>query len=204
MTLRVSALDGRVTLTCPGWTGHREAMSFIHAKEAWLRAQTARCLPTSIPALGETIPVFGSPHRIVAGPPGLDEQVLSVRPDRPVPPQVAAILKEAARRRFSDATSRHAALLGRQPGRITLRDTRSRWGSCNARGDLMFSWRLVMAAEAVLDYVAAHEVAHLVRMDHSQVFWDICARLCPTWRDQRDWLRREGAGLHAWRFATGT
>lgn len=64
----------------------------------------------------------------------------------------------------------------------------------------MFSWRLVMAPEEVLDYVAAHEVAHLAHMDHSAAFWAACARLCPDWRAQRDWLRVHGPALHAWRF----
>ncbi len=64
----------------------------------------------------------------------------------------------------------------------------------------MFSWQLVMAPAQVLDYVAAHEVAHLVRMDHSPAFWDLCATLCPDWRRERDWLRRNGGRLHAWRF----
>ena len=64
----------------------------------------------------------------------------------------------------------------------------------------MYSWRLVLAPPEVLDYVAAHEVAHLTHMDHSSAFWDVVARLRPDWRAQRDWLRREGPGLHRYRF----
>ena len=98
-------------------------------------------------------------------------------------PRVAAWLREEARRglrrRRSSATRR---ALGLRPGRISLRDPRSRWGSCTASGDLMFSWRLVMAPAAVLDYVVAHEVAHLAELNHSPRFWAVVRRLCPDYR----------------------
>ncbi len=200
ITLRVSALDGRVTLTRPAGTPAREALAFATEKADWLRAQIAGRRAPRWPALGQAIPVAGEAHAIVAGRPGLGAGQLAVRADRPVGPQVAAVLKQAARARLAGAVGRHAAALDVAPRRITLRDTRSRWGSCSGRGDLMFSWRLVMAPAEVLDYVAAHEVAHLVRMDHSPAFWAVCADLCPGWRAQRDWLRHRGADLHAWRF----
>ena len=94
----------------------------------------------------------------------------------------------------------HAARLGRRFGRVTLRDTRGRWGSCSAAGDLMFSWRLILAPDAVLDYVAAHEVAHLAEMNHSPRFWATLAGLTPEYAAPRDWLRRNGAGLMAYDF----
>ena len=83
---------------------------------------------------------------------------------------------------------------------ITLRDPRSRWGSCSPAGDLMFSWRLVMAPAAVLDYVVAHEVAHLAEMNHSTRFWAVVRRLCPDHAPAREWLRRHGASLHGHRL----
>jgi predicted metal-dependent hydrolase len=91
-------------------------------------------------------------------------------------------------------------VLGLPFGRVTLRDTRSRWGSCTSAGDLMFSWRLIMAPSAVLDYVVAHEVAHLAEMNHSDRFWAQVERLFPDHAAPRAWLRRNGAGLHAWDF----
>ncbi|MBE0554766.1 MAG: M48 family metallopeptidase, partial [Rhodobacteraceae bacterium] len=94
----------------------------------------------------------------------------------------------------------YAGLLGRRVTGITLRDTRSRWGSCTAAGRLMFSWRLIMAPPAVLDYVAAHEAAHLVEMNHSPAYWAVVGRIFPGWQAQRGWLRRHGPGLHALRF----
>jgi predicted metal-dependent hydrolase len=114
--------------------------------------------------------------------------------------RIATFLKSVARLRLAAAAGRHAGALGREVGRLTLRDARSRWGSCTARGDLMFSWRLVMAPPAVLDYVAAHEVAHFEEMNHSPAFWAVVARLCPDYRCHRRWLRCEGAALHRYRF----
>jgi predicted metal-dependent hydrolase len=121
-----------------------------------------------------------------------------------LPPRVGAFLKDAARRGCAGAVARHAARLGRAPRRLTLRDPRSRWGSCTSEGDLMFSWRLAMAPSAVLDYVVAHEVAHLAELNHSPRFWAEVRRLCPDFEAQRAWLRRHGAGLHAFDFASAS
>jgi predicted metal-dependent hydrolase len=113
---------------------------------------------------------------------------------------VLAFLKALARTRLVAASDRYAGLLGQGFAAISLRDARSRWGSCTAEGALMFNWRLVMAPPDVLDYVAAHEVAHLVEMNHSPAFWAVVTRLRPDWKRQRDWLQTQGGALQAYRF----
>ena len=113
---------------------------------------------------------------------------------------VEGLLKAHARDRLAQATERYARQVDRPFSRITLRDTRSRWGSCSAAGSLMYSWRLIMAPPDVLDYVAAHEVAHLREMNHSARFWGLVKKVCPEYNRHRDWLRSEGAGLHRYRF----
>ncbi len=119
-----------------------------------------------------------------------------------LPRRVGDHLKAEARREIAARARAKAAALPtlaprdhRRLGRITLRDTRSRWGSCSHRGDLNFSWRLVFAPLAVLDYVVAHEVAHLAHLDHSPAFWRLCDALSeePGWT--KAWLKRHGAGL---------
>ena len=115
--------------------------------------------------------------------------------------RVKAWLKVRARDRLVAASDHYAALVGRRVSQVTLRDTRSRWGSCTADGALMYSWRLIMAPPRVLDYVAAHEVAHLLEMNHSQAFWDVVARLFPLWQQERIWLKTQGSALQAIRFA---
>ena len=114
--------------------------------------------------------------------------------------RVAAFLKTRARDRLAAASDHYAARLGRPYASLALRDTRSRWGSCTHDGRLMFSWRLAMAPPEVLDYVAAHEVAHLEHMDHSPDFWAATARLLPDYARHRGWLRTHGHELLAWRF----
>jgi hypothetical protein len=116
--------------------------------------------------------------------------------------RAGAFLKHLARDRLTEASDRYARMIGRSYSRITLRDTRSRWGSCTADGALMYSWRLAMAPPAVLDYVAAHEVAHLAQMNHSPAFWAVVARLVPGHAAQRRWLKLQGQTLHGPRFGS--
>lgn len=202
LSLRVSRLDGRVTLTLPSAVSEAEGRRFVQEKADWI-ARAVASVPADCPVVvGAVIPVAGKPYRI-SGDAGrsarLDDGEILAPTTRPGP-AIRALLKAEARGRLAAAVDRHAGRLGRPVGRLTLRDTRSRWGSCSYRGDLMFSWRLVMAPPDVLDYVAAHEVAHLVHMDHSAAFWSVVETLRPDWRKQRDWLRREGETLHRYRF----
>ena len=116
------------------------------------------------------------------------------------PASVKAFLRTRARDALVAASDRYAGLIGRQYSRLTLRDTRSRWGSCSSTGALMYSWRLIMAPPEVLDYVAAHEVAHLAQMNHGPAFWALVEELMPDYAPRRAWLRDHGDRLHALRF----
>lgn len=202
ISLRVSSLDGRVTLTLPPHVPERVACAFAEEKARWISEAVGRVAEPVAVSPGASIPVEGEEIRLVGGPgrsAKLDGGMLSV-PGSRAGIAAEAFLKTLARDRLAMAVDRHAAALGREPGRITLRDPRSRWGSCSAQGNLMFSWRLAMAPPPVLDYVAAHEVAHLAHMDHSSAFWTAVARLFPDHAAQRQWLRRDGQALHRYRF----
>lgn len=204
LSLRISQLDGRATLTLPRRVSEREGYAFLRDREDWLRKHLAGLEPEQQVALGGTVPYRGADLRLVAGPvkrAKLVEDTL-VLPDDPAMAgkRVAAFLKLRARDALAEASDRYAAALGKPYGRITLRDTRSRWGSCSSAGDLMYSWRLVMAPPQVLDYVAAHEVAHLQHMDHSDRFWGAVDRLFPDHKACRAWLRTHGNRLHRVRF----
>ena len=111
--------------------------------------------------------------------------------------RVIDFLKREARRDLEPRILHHASALGVTVKAIRLRDQTSRWGSCTGSGHLSFSWRLVMAPPYVLDYLAAHEVAHLREMNHSRRFWRLVEALCPQTRQARAWLNAEGAKLHA-------
>ena len=165
-------------------------------------------LPERVPIRpGATVPLRGVEHRIVLDPkalrrvqPGHDPggvPVLRVSPRAPDPEAaLLQFLAAEAKANLAAAVARHAAAVGRPVARITLRDTRSRWGSCSSRGALNFSWRLILAPPPVLDYLAAHEVAHLVHMDHSEDFWRVTRRLAPHTDEAEAWLKRHGPGLH--------
>ena len=128
------------------------------------------------------------------------DRVLVPGPEERVAARLLGFLKTHARSRLAEASDRYSARLGRGYARLTLRDTRSRWGSCTADGGLMYSWRLILAPPEVLEYVAAHEVAHLQEMNHSADFWALVTQLYGPYQAQRRWLHREGAALHRIRF----
>ena len=111
--------------------------------------------------------------------------------------RVTRFLRKSATSDLGDAVQRHTEALGVEARRLSVKDTRSRWGSCTSDGRLSFSWRLVCAPPEVLDYVAAHECAHLLEMNHSDRFWAHVARICPAWKRHRNWLREHGQALHA-------
>ncbi len=203
-SLRISQLDGKVTLTLPVRAPLNEGLAFLHDRESWILAHLRARPEAVVVGHGATIPVEGRamPVRAAGGRhPRIEGGQLLVPGDPAAAGRrVRAFLKQVARDRLAAASDRHAAALGREYRGLTLRDTRSRWGSCSAAGNLMYSWRLVMAPAAVLDYVAAHEVAHLEQMNHSPAFWALVARLCPGHDGPRAWLRRDGVTLHRYRF----
>ena len=200
MTLRLSGVDGQVTLTLPRRVPEAEGLAFLREKEDWLRGHLEARAPDVAVGIGSVLPVEGVPSEIR---PGQGRGVLRAEGALLVPGdparagvRVQAWLKARARDRLAEASDRYAAALGRPYTRLTLRDTRSRWGSCSSEGALMYSWRLAMAPPDVLDYVAAHEVAHLAEMNHSPAFWATVAEIAPHPKKSRAWLREHGARLH--------
>lgn len=208
LTLRVDALSEGAVLTLPPGVPRAEAAAFLDRQADWLARALARQPARVSVGPGARLPVGGVEAEVVlaAGarlPPRLEGGCLVVTGPGAPGPRIAAWLKLRARDALMPAVRRYAGMLGREPGPIALRDTRSRWGSCSAAGRLAFSWRLAMAPEPVLDYVAAHEAAHLVEMNHAPAYWTLLERLMPDYREPRAWLKREGARLHAFRFEAG-
>ena len=158
-------------------------------------------------ANGIIIPLRGMPHRIahrrnVRGTVWTESEedggrLLCVAGDAPhVDRRVGDFLRREAKRELEAASKRHAAELGVAIRRISVRDQASRWGSCSTAGVLSFSWRLILAPSFVLNYLAAHEVAHLVEMNHSARFWRLVQRLCPDHERAKVWLDVHGSDLH--------
>ncbi|GGH36666.1 hypothetical protein SAMN05444007_10910 [Cribrihabitans marinus] len=205
ISLRVSRLDGRVTLTLPIGVPEREALDFAQAKAEWIRDHLSNRAEDWQLAPGADLPVEGRSRRVEAA----RGRAVTLSEDRIEVPQAQGgvrlqrFLRELARDRLAAAADVYAARLGRDYARITIRDTRSRWGSCSSEGALMFSWRLILARPEVLNYVAAHEVAHLAEMNHSPAFWAQVARIHGPYDAPRHWLRTHGPDLHRYRFETG-
>lgn len=204
LSLRVSQLDGKVTLTMPPRATDKEGVSFLQDRESWLRKHIGNITEVIVPQIGGSVPFRGGDLAIHAGAVrrAIHRDDALIVPDAvdTIAPRVKAFLKLRARDDLAAASDHYAHLIGRDYSRISLRDTRSRWGSCSSKGVLMYSWRLIMAPPEVLSYVAAHEVAHLVEMNHSQDFWNVVADVMPDYQVHRDWLRRHGNTLHRVRF----
>lgn len=211
LTLRVSRTRRAVIVTLPEKCDIGEAGSFLHRHIDWVRERLGS-IPDPVPfADGATIPLRGEPHAIrftgigrrvapVAlhgGRAGSVFGELHVAGDREhASRRLREWLQDEARRDLDASVGRHARRLGLRPKRIVVRDQTSRWGSCSTTGVLSFSWRLIMAPARILDYVAAHEVAHLAEMNHGPRFWALVARTMPDMDEAKRWLQVYGMDLH--------
>jgi predicted metal-dependent hydrolase len=206
-TLRIDAASRAVVLTIPPRGSVREAKDFAQKHGAWIAARLKR-LPEAAPfSHGVEVPLRGVPHRIVhrRGERGTvwtetaddgECQICVAGEAAHVNRRVGDFLKREAQRDLDAAARRYARELGVAIKRISIRDQSSRWGSCSSTGVLSFSWRLVLAPPYVLDYLAAHEVAHLLELNHSPRFWRLVARLYGSTERAKVWLDVHGTDLH--------
>jgi predicted metal-dependent hydrolase len=206
LLLRMDAATRRFDLVLPRGLPPETALKFLEAQRGWIAARLD-ALPVAVKfAEGAVVPVLGVPHRIrhednpaaplVAPLVAIVDGEIRVRGGpEPVARRVRDHLARLAARELAHRARLHAAAIGGKVTRITVRDTKSRWGSCSAAGSLSFSWRLIMAPEPVLDYVVAHEVAHLLEMNHGPRFWKLVHTMVADPEAQRAWLKRHRAEL---------
>lgn len=200
LSLRVSHLDGSVSLTTPPLANAGQIETFLSEKESWLRKHVQAVPEIESPQIGRSLLFRGQGLPVVGGDVRraklANGQLVVPEEGSRTGPLLKAFLKLQARDALAAASDDFAAQLGRQYTSLSLRDTRSRWGSCTHKGGLMYSWRLIMAPPEVLSYVAAHEVAHLQEMNHSPAFWQVVADLMPDFQTHRTWLKTQGSTLH--------
>ncbi len=208
LIVRVDMTTGAVHVTTPNKRNVKAAISFAHSHADWLIEQRKNVAQAEPFCDGAILPVRGVPHLIrhVAGARSAVQQVAVEGDDLPelqvggdmsfLPRRVTDWLKCQAKNDLNQSVMGHASKLGVRPSRITIRDQSSRWGSCSSTRALSFSWRLIFAPSDVLDYVAAHEVAHLVHMNHGPHFWAAVESLVPSYRQTVTWLETEGPALH--------
>jgi predicted metal-dependent hydrolase len=206
-TLRIHPSDREAILTMPPRGTLADAKDFAQRHGAWIAARLGR-LPKAAPFQpGTVVPLRGVAHRIVhrAGVRGVvwteiresGERIICVAGGAEhIDRRVHDFLKREARRDLAKAAQHYAEALSVKVKRISIRDQSSRWGSCTSAGSLSFSWRLILAPPYVLDYLAAHEVAHLVEMNHSARFWRVVARICGSVERAKIWLDTHGNDLH--------
>ena len=203
ITLRISALDGKITITGPNYVDFKELKNFAESKKSWLKYKRKSFEPPILVSEGIRIPIGGIDTKISFGDfqkPKKVGSILFICRQKTVSTQVKKYFKEICRIHLDFMCNGFAERLGSKIRKITLRDTRSRWGSCSSDGNLMFSWRLAMAPENILAYVAAHEVAHLKHMDHSKDFWETVEYLLGPYKNERTWLKQNGSALHRYKF----
>ncbi|HEY5305133.1 MAG TPA: SprT family zinc-dependent metalloprotease [Pseudolabrys sp.] len=204
-TLRIHSASREVVLTLPPRGSLKQAREFAQKHGAWIAARLKR-LPQPVPFMdGALVPLRGVEHKIVHRPDARgtvwveagDLPALCVAGDGPhLARRLRDYFKKEAKRDLELASKRAAAALGASLKRVSIRDQASRWGSCSTTGVLSYSWRLILAPPYVLDYLAAHEAAHLIEMNHSRAFWRQVARICPEFKRAKTWLDAHGADLH--------
>ena len=195
--LRINAAERTVELVLPRGVSPSTGLRFLAAKRGWIEARL-EALPQQVPFVeGAVVPVLGVSHRIrcdfdpVAPLVRIIDGEIRVRSDPlRLAGRVRAHLVARAQAEISRRAHRLAARIGREVARVSVRDTKSRWGSCSGQGNLSFSWRLIFAPEPVLEYVVAHEVSHLAEMNHGPRFWRLVESLTPNTGAPRTWLKR--------------
>ena len=211
LSIRIDARAGEAVLIAPSERKLAEVVAFARTKADWMRERLAE-RPQGTPIQpGAVIDLFGKPTRMIstggAGAARLTEDadgplIASGGEGEAYARRVENLFKRVARDTLQTRTDIHLRTLGQDAGRgpvkMSIADPKSRWGSCSPHNrSIRYSWRVIMAPPAVIDYLAAHEVAHLVHADHSPAYWAVVQRLIGDHRPFRKWLRENGPALHA-------
>ncbi len=209
LIVKVHPSTGEVTVVAPSRRGLAHAMDFAKSERDWIAKRLAKVPAAVALELGAKFPFRGEIHVVRRGEKGRapvwterdgEDHIIRVSGDAEhTPRRLHDFLKREARKALDARTTHFAAMLGLKPSRITVRDTASRWGSCSSGRSLSFSWRLIFAPSFVLDYVVAHEVAHLREMNHGKRFWALLGELITDVDKPQLWLSQHGSTLH--RFA---
>jgi predicted metal-dependent hydrolase len=206
MIVKVHPSTGEVTVVAPSRHSLNNALDFARSEREWIAKKLEHVPPPVMLGLGAKIPFRGEMHVIRKGEGRRTPVWVDREGDEPVirvsgesehtARRVLDFLKREARKSVDTRAMAYAEYVGINPKRVTVRDTASRWGSCSNTRSLSFSWRLIMAPTYVLDYVVAHEVAHLRHMNHGPRFWALVDEMVADAARPQRWLNQHGTGLH--------
>lgn len=204
MALRLDPRNRLVHLVVPKRANMRTAYLFAEQNKEWIR-EKLRDLPKQVPFKnGEILPILGRDRQIiVCYNPALKTTEITLKKDELIvltnktdpSVRIRRFLIELARQKLTELALEKAVMLRRKIAEISVKDTRSRWGSCTEDGCISFSWRLIFAPSKAFDYVVAHEVSHLCHMDHSDNFWRVCEKASRSYEEGKEWMQLNGHSL---------
>lgn len=202
-----NAKQKNFSLTVPLYTTRSDIDGFLTRAQPWFEKKLKSQSSQITPAHQGTISILGIPYKInfqkdIKKKVIFDDGLVSVLDPKA---QFLPLLEKGIQAKIlgflTEASKRYAKFLNVTVSKVSIRDTHSRWGSCTSAGNLSYSWRLAFAPEEVTKYVCAHEVSHLVHMNHSSAFWKTVEKICPTYKKHRDWLRVHGRQLFLYEFS---
>lgn len=206
LALRLDSKERVMRLTIPKGTPHKHALRFVNQHDDWIQERLLT-LPCITPfADGIEVPILGSLRRIEVNfddtvkrtSVKLQDKIIHVRTNKDDPAnRIERYLRKLAKETLTELSHEKAAQIDKTVRSVAVRDTKSRWGSCSADGSLSYSWRLIFAPYEAMDYVVAHEVAHLQHLDHSRAFWNLCTELSDDYVEGKYWMQNHGNELMA-------
>lgn len=202
LTLRIDEKARIPVLTIPPRCLTRKAVDFVNAHRDWITNMLARIPVSRSFADGDVISIMGKKYTVSHQPRRRggafieQKQLIVCGAKEFMHRRVTDFLKKTAHDRLLELSRQKAALIDRVVHSVSIKDTKSRWGSCSSKSNINYNWRIVLAPAHVIDYLVCHEVSHLRHQDHSPAFWDCVASLCPDYQEGRAWLKVKGKELY--------
>lgn len=201
LVLRIDTKDHCAILSIPKYCLRKQALKFLQENEVWIINTLANLPKLSNFADGDEISVFGNIYKICHENKHkgtrFEGDLLKVGGDKVfLHRRVKDFLKKEAVDKLAEISIKTAEKIGVKIASVTVKDTKSRWGSCSTKGNINYNWRIVLAPKEVIDYLVCHEVSHLKHPNHSTDFWKTVESLCPSYKDSRNWLKTHGKELY--------
>ena len=201
LVLRIDTKDHCAILSIPKYCLRKQALKFLQENEVWIINTLANLPKLSNFAEGDEISVFGKIYKIYHENKHkgtrFEGDLLKVGGDKVfLHRRVKDFLKKEAVDKLAEISIKIAEKIGVKIASVTVKDTKSRWGSCSTKGNINYNWRIVLAPKEVIDYLVCHEVSHLKHPNHSTDFWSTVESLCPSYKDSRNWLKTHGKELY--------
>ena len=204
LTLRIDSKERIVVLTLPRYCSQKKAFEFIKNHEEWVKTTLQKLPERRLFFNGEKISLFGKSLEIKHAPErrlGVKiegENLLVSGEEEFMHRRIKDFIKKKAKDEFYKRSKKYAKKLGEEINDITIKDTKSRWGSCSSLNNLNYNWRISLAPDFVINYLMVHEVAHLKHQNHSGSFWQCVAKLCPDYEQGERWLKEHGKELYGY------